>query len=107
MASSDLIISLTCFTSNFRSYGWGTPEKTRGSNHIRYLLSNLTIRLTTNAPISYVVDEVLFEVDEPLYLVLMPDDSLKQPLSELAESYLVKTTNFWKNWTRALTVSGM
>jgi len=85
-------------------YGWGTPEKTRGSNHIRYLLSNLTIRLTTNAPISYVVDEVLFEVDEPLYLVLMPDDSLKQPLSELAESYLVKTTNFWKNWTRALTI---
>jgi len=85
-------------------YGWGTPEKTRGSNHVRYLLSNLTIRLTTNAPISYVVDEVLFEVDEPLYLVVMPDDSLKQPLSELAESYLAKTTAFWRNWTRGLTI---
>jgi len=85
-------------------YGWGTPEKTRGSNHVRYLLSNLTIRLTTNAPISYVVDEVLFEVDEPLYLVLMPDDSLKQPLSELAEGYLAKTVNFWRNWSRGLTI---
>ena len=55
-------------------YGWGAPEKTRGSNHIRYLLSNNTIRLTTNAPIAYIVDEVLFEIDEPLHLVLMPDE---------------------------------
>jgi len=35
---------------------------------------------------------------------LMPDDSLKQPLSELAESYLSKTLNFWTNWTRGLTI---
>jgi len=34
----------------------------------------------------------------------MPDDSLKQPLSELAESYLAKTTAFWRNWTRGLTI---
>jgi GH15 family glucan-1,4-alpha-glucosidase len=41
-------------------YGWGTPEKSRGSNHIRYLLSNMSIRLTTNCPISFIVDEVFF-----------------------------------------------
>jgi hypothetical protein len=29
-------------------YGWGVPEKTRGSNHIRYLLPTMTLRLTTN-----------------------------------------------------------
>jgi hypothetical protein len=50
------------------------PERTRGSNHLRYLLPSQTIRLTTNAPIAYIYDEVLFELDEPIYLVLMPDE---------------------------------
>jgi len=85
-------------------YGWGTPEKTRGSNHIRYLLSNMTVRLTTNAPISYIVDEVLFEIDEPVYLVLMPDESLKNSIQELATSYLDKTLNYWNTWTRNLSI---
>jgi len=85
-------------------YGWGTPEKTRGSNHIRYLLSNMTIRLTTNCPISYIIDEVPFEVDEPIYLVLMPDESLKAPIHQLAESYLQKTCAWWINWVKNLTL---
>jgi len=85
-------------------YGWGTPEKTRGSNHIRYLLSNMTVRLTTNAPISYVLDEVLFEVDEPIYLILMPDESLKAPIHQIAETYLHKTTQWWMYWTRNLSI---
>lgn len=85
-------------------YGWGTPEKTRGSNHIRYLLSNTTVRLTTNAPISYIVEEVLFEVDEPIYLLLMPDESLKAPINQLSESYLQKTSEWWTNWTRNLSI---
>lgn len=85
-------------------YGWGTPEKTRGSNHIRYLLSNMTIRLTTNAPVSYVVDEVLFEIDEPIFLILMPDESLKIPIQEMANSYLEKTLRYWTSWIRSLSI---
>lgn len=85
-------------------YGWGVPEKTRGSNHVRYLLSNMTIRLTTNAPISYVVDEVVFEVDEPLFLCLMPDESLKIPLNEMCMSYLEKTLGWWRSWIKNLTI---
>jgi GH15 family glucan-1,4-alpha-glucosidase len=85
-------------------YGWGSPEKTRGSNHIRYVLSNLTIRLTTNAPISYVVDEVMFEVEETLYFVLMPDESLRESLDELCISNLNKTLNYWSEWTKTLTI---
>jgi GH15 family glucan-1,4-alpha-glucosidase len=60
--------------------------------------------LTTNAPISYVVDEILFEIDEPTYLVLMPDESLKDPINHLAETYLEKTKAWWFNWTRGLTL---
>jgi GH15 family glucan-1,4-alpha-glucosidase len=85
-------------------YGWGAPEKTRGSNHVRFLLSNTTIRLTTNAPISFVVDEVLFEVTEPIYLLLMPDESLKQPIVEVSQNFLQKTLQHWHIWTKGLSI---
>jgi len=85
-------------------YGWGTPEKTRGSNHLRYLLSTMTIRLTTNAPISYVADETFFEITEPLYLCLMPDESMKTSLEETCKTFLSKTLNHWRDWVKALTI---
>jgi len=85
-------------------YGWGSPEKTRGSNHIRYVLSNFTIRLTTNAPISYILDEVLFEVEETIYMVLMPDESLRDSLDDMCVNNLNKTVSYWKDWTKVLSI---
>jgi GH15 family glucan-1,4-alpha-glucosidase len=85
-------------------YGWGTPERTRGSNHIRYLLSTMTIRLTTNAPISYIAEEVFFEINEPVYLFLMPDESLKTSMEETTTTFLKKTLLHWKTWVRNLTI---
>eukprot|EP01116_Phalansterium_solitarium_P007093 TRINITY_DN1957_c0_g1_i2.p1 TRINITY_DN1957_c0_g1~~TRINITY_DN1957_c0_g1_i2.p1 ORF type:complete len:617 (-),score=143.43 TRINITY_DN1957_c0_g1_i2:208-2058(-) len=85
-------------------YGWGAPEKTRGSNHVRFLLSNMTIRLTTNVPVSYIVDETPFFVDQAYHLVLMPDESLHQPLQDMTESFFRKTVEYWQNWARGLVV---
>jgi GH15 family glucan-1,4-alpha-glucosidase len=85
-------------------YGWGTPEKTRGSNHIRYMLPQLTLRLTTNAPVAYLLDEVLFEIDEPIYLVIMPDESLSTSLVEMVLSHLENTKTYWQDWVRGLTI---
>eukprot|EP01133_Synstelium_polycarpum_P003688 gene3688-4246_t len=85
-------------------YGWGSPEKTRGTNHIRFLLPSMVMRLTTNAPISYIVDEVLFEVDEPLYFVFMADESLREALNEVSNTYLEKTVDYWHEYTKTLTI---
>src|SRR5512138_2423102 len=38
-------------------YGRIAPNLTFGSNHIRYAGPNTTVRLTTDAPIDYIVDE--------------------------------------------------
>ena len=43
-------------------YGTIAPNLTFGSNHIRYAGPNTTIRLTTDAPIDYVVDETPFNL---------------------------------------------
>jgi len=85
-------------------YGWGTPEKTRGSNHLRFMLPTTTVRLTSNAPIAYIADEVLFEIDEPIYLVLMPDESLTTSLQELALANLESTKAYWHEYVRTITI---
>jgi GH15 family glucan-1,4-alpha-glucosidase len=85
-------------------YGWGTPERTRGSNHIRYILSTLTVRLTTNTPISYILNESVFNLDDTLYLILMPDESLTESPQEYATSALEKTKRSWREWVYSLNI---
>ncbi|MFY0075994.1 hypothetical protein ABTQ09_19680, partial [Acinetobacter baumannii] len=48
-------------------FDWGreVPPQTRGSNHIRYVGQEQTLRLNTDAPISYIVDETAFVVSRP------------------------------------------
>src|SRR3546814_11744534 len=38
---------------------WGSDDapRTRGSNHIRYILTHSTLRLTTNAPTGWIEEE--------------------------------------------------
>eukprot|EP00742_Colponemidia_sp_Colp-10_P008098 GILJ01008742.1.p1 GENE.GILJ01008742.1~~GILJ01008742.1.p1 ORF type:complete len:592 (-),score=76.34 GILJ01008742.1:251-2026(-) len=85
-------------------YGWGTPEKTRGSNHIRYLLPTFTLRLTTNAPVSYIDDETAFLLEEPIYLILMPDESLMSSPAEVGEEFYRKTLDSWTDWSQQLSI---
>ncbi|MGC6751891.1 hypothetical protein, partial [Escherichia coli] len=54
--------------------GWGQSCKTRigGSNHLRYLVEPMTLRLTTTAPVGMVDEERLFRVEKPLHFFLGP-----------------------------------
>jgi len=83
-------------------YGRSGPEITRGSNHLRYVMPNLTLRLTTDAPITYLVEEVPFILDRPLSLLLGPDESLTAPVDEIASEFCRKTDEYWREWTRYL-----
>ena len=57
-------------------YGAKAPTVTYGSNHIRYVGDKLTLRLTTDAPIDYLLEETAFKVTEPIHLILGPDETL-------------------------------
>ena len=58
------------------STDWGRATSiTMGSNHIRYLMSEQTLRLTTNAPIDHLRLEDHFRVEKPLHFFLGPDES--------------------------------
>jgi GH15 family glucan-1,4-alpha-glucosidase len=83
-------------------YGKIAPVLTVGSNHIRYAGPDLTLRLTTDAPIDYVVDETLFNVAEPINLVLGPDETLSDGATETAENFEKRTRQYWKTWVNRL-----
>jgi len=85
-------------------YGRAWPKTTRGSNHIRYVAPDLTLRCTTNAPVSYVLKEAAFVLEEPITILLGPDDPLTTPIVEVGREFLEKTIDYWHEWSRFLSI---
>ncbi|PKU22741.1 glycoside hydrolase family 15 protein [Telmatospirillum siberiense] len=85
-------------------YGELLPQITRGSNHIRYVGASQTLRLTTDAPISYILEERHFLVDQPLTLIIGPDESLREDIERTARDLFERTLDHWRGWVRSLSI---
>jgi GH15 family glucan-1,4-alpha-glucosidase len=85
-------------------YGARQPEVTHGSNHIRFVIPNNTIRLTTDVPISFVLKEVPFILEEPLTLILGPDETLDSGIEETGRDFVERTTDYWREWCSGLSL---
>lgn len=85
---------------------WGNSDasRTRGSNHIRYLLDDLVLRLSTTAPVGWIEDERLFRVERPLHFFLGPDESFADNVKVAVETMLESTIDEWRAWTRGLAI---
>jgi GH15 family glucan-1,4-alpha-glucosidase len=86
--------------------GWSEqpPAVTRGTNHLRFLLPDLTLRLTTDAPLTYVADQTWFSLHMPISLLLGPDETLDGGTEETARWFEEATARHWREWTRRLAV---
>ncbi|MDP3747430.1 MAG: glycoside hydrolase family 15 protein [Phenylobacterium sp.] len=85
---------------------WGqTPlARTSGSNHVRYVGGEMTLRMTTDAPVGHVEHERLFRLEEPVAMFLGPDEGFDSDLATTAERMLKETTDYWRGWVRTLSV---
>ncbi len=85
---------------------WGgrLAESTPGANHIRYRCEELTFRLTTDCPVSHVLDERTFRLEEPLSLFLGPDEPFDGDVSAWSTRALFEKTRYWMEWVRTLAV---
>ena len=83
---------------------WGsvTPTITRGSNHLRFVLPSGTLRLTTNAPPTYLADGTWFSLHGPVSLLFGPDETLSGGIEETAREFEEQTSLYWRHWTRRL-----
>jgi GH15 family glucan-1,4-alpha-glucosidase len=85
---------------------WGArvPEQTWGSNHIRYLLPEQVLRLTTDAPLRLVREAHPFVLDRELRFLLGPDETLTQPLPRFVDDAQRQTEEYWFEWCRYLSL---
>ncbi|HEX5378184.1 MAG TPA: glycoside hydrolase family 15 protein [Phenylobacterium sp.] len=85
---------------------WGDAPSavTSGSNHLRYVGGEMTLRLTTDAPVSHIARERLFRLEEPITMFLGPDEGLDADIAATGERMLHETLGYWRGWVRTLSV---
>jgi len=85
-------------------YGKLVPETQLGSNHIRYSNLGAEVRLTSNAPLNYILEQKSFALTETSYFVLSYGAPLEAPLETVAEELLHKTIIYWRRWVKYSTI---
>ncbi|MDB5943441.1 MAG: putative trehalase, Glycoside Hydrolase Family 15 [Ramlibacter sp.] len=87
-------------------FNWGRdrPLVTQGSTHIRYVGASQTLRLNSDAPLSYLLSETFFVVDRPMNFIMGPDETLASGIEDTARGFEQETAAYWRNWTRALSL---
>jgi len=85
---------------------WGArpAERTSGSNHIRYAGAEIGLRLTTNCPVSHVLSERVFRLEEELAFFLGPDEPFEGDLLSTVRRMRDETSLYWREWVRTLSV---
>jgi len=86
------------------NYGAAECGTTHGSNHIRYLCTDTTLRLTTDASLTHVLEESVFLLDRPLHLILGPDESIPEACVDAFHMHYRATRTYWQQWSRGLSI---
>ena len=82
--------------------GTARPEVTWGSNHIRYVAPGLTLRLTTDASLTAILQETPFFLEDSVTLLLGADETVHEAAGEVGRRFLDETTQYWHEWVRYL-----
>ena len=84
------------------NYGKVTTNVIVGSNHIRYVGEPDVVRLTTDAPLSYIAKEVSFPLTRPMTLIFGQDDPFLSAIDATSREFLDRTREYWFDWSRNL-----
>ncbi|MCM5703483.1 glycoside hydrolase family 15 protein [Larsenimonas salina] len=77
---------------------------THGSHHVRYVGEQRTLRLTSNAPVTAVLDARPFLVDGPITFLFGDDETVTDAPELIGERFLNSTRHYWQSWVRNLAV---
>jgi GH15 family glucan-1,4-alpha-glucosidase len=81
--------------------GWSKsrPQREFGSHHVRFLGFGAELRLTANAPLSY-LDGEAFALTRPIHFVLSWGTPVEEPLEALCDRFRSETVNYWQRWVK-------
>ncbi|PUZ23293.1 glycosyl hydrolase [Chitinophaga parva] len=81
-------------------YGSMPQQKFRGSSHIEFDGCTERMRLTTNIPISYIMEDQFFVLNEVKYMVLTYGNPLEAALVSTADRFFRETERYWRTWIK-------
>ncbi len=87
------------------SYGVPMTERSIGSNHVTFRGTDVVVRLTTDAALSYIDREAPFVLTRPLHLVIGPDEPFPADLPATCRAFAERTQDYWTEWVRRLSIS--
>ncbi|TAK48437.1 MAG: glycoside hydrolase family 15 protein [Xanthobacteraceae bacterium] len=85
-------------------YGEGIMERAAGSNHLRFSGGSVTVRLTTDMPLSFIDREASFVLTQPIHIVIGSDMPVERGLEETCREFRDRTLMYWREWVRRLAV---
>jgi pentatricopeptide repeat protein len=87
-----------------RDYGRSACPAAAGSNHISYTCTDTVLRLTTNASLTHVIEGNTFLLDQPLFLVLGPDETVAESPGDCFYRHYRATRHYWQEFSRSLSI---
>jgi pentatricopeptide repeat protein len=83
-------------------YGRSQPEVTWGSHHLRFVAPDLVLRLTSDASVTAIKEEIAFFLKDTVTLVLGPDETIAESVGELGHRFFNETAAYWRQFVRYL-----
>jgi GH15 family glucan-1,4-alpha-glucosidase len=85
-------------------YGRAFSQMAVGSNHIRYVGCDDVLRVTTDAPLSYIAEETMFALTRPVTLIMGADEPYTTGIDATSREFQDRTRDYWQIWVRGLAI---
>ena len=85
-------------------YGRDATTVVIGSNHMRYVGTTDVLRLSTDAPLSYISNETTFALTRPVTLIFGADEPFVTEIESTALDFENRTRAHWLGWVRSLAI---
>ncbi len=86
-------------------YGKPINDRSLRSNHITFRGPKVTLKLTTDGPLSYIEHEAPFVLTRPIHMILGPDEPVAEDIATTCREFADRTREFWMDWVRRLSIA--
>ncbi len=85
-----------------KNYGAQLADTSHGTNHIRYLVGPQALRLSTDAPVGYILENRSYRIESDQHFFLGPDEPFVGNVRSEVRRMEAQTAKYWTHWTRGL-----